>query len=249
MSTHEYIYLKPQEFQKELHRCPVAYLPLGTLEWHGKHLPLGADGIQSHYLFEQIAQRVGGIICPMLFLGPDQRSIVDGREYYGMDNGNYDPDPMQWYPPQKFAGSAYWIEESGFQILLDAVVKQLARAGFRMIVAHGHGPSTHFFQDRAEFYRLHHGVKCISCWQLEGDLSFQSDHGAMNETSILMAIHRELVSMDRLEQNLDIWPDGIGGKDPRLFANVQVGNEMIAKTIEKMVEIINRELGQKEVSS
>ncbi len=39
--------LCPAEFQERLQACPVAYLPLGTLEWHGPHLPLGADGIQS----------------------------------------------------------------------------------------------------------------------------------------------------------------------------------------------------------
>lgn len=35
--------LCPAEFQERLQACPVAYLPLGTLEWHGPHLPLGAD--------------------------------------------------------------------------------------------------------------------------------------------------------------------------------------------------------------
>ena len=37
--------LCPAEFQDRLQACPVAYLPLGTLEWPGPHLPLGADGI------------------------------------------------------------------------------------------------------------------------------------------------------------------------------------------------------------
>jgi len=39
-----YTLLTPTEFRERLAAAPVAYLPLGTLEWHGPHLPLGADG-------------------------------------------------------------------------------------------------------------------------------------------------------------------------------------------------------------
>ncbi len=31
--------------------------PLGTLEWHGPHMPLGADGIQSKELFVRVAEK------------------------------------------------------------------------------------------------------------------------------------------------------------------------------------------------
>ena len=39
--------LFPDEFAERIKKMPVAFLPLGTLEWHGPHMPLGADGIQS----------------------------------------------------------------------------------------------------------------------------------------------------------------------------------------------------------
>lgn len=38
--------LFPDEFAERIKKMPVAFLPLGTLEWHGPHMPLGADGIQ-----------------------------------------------------------------------------------------------------------------------------------------------------------------------------------------------------------
>jgi creatinine amidohydrolase len=41
-----YSELTPGEFKKRLAAAPIAYLPMGTLEWHSQHLPLGADGIQ-----------------------------------------------------------------------------------------------------------------------------------------------------------------------------------------------------------
>ena len=66
--------LCPKGFRKRLDEMPIAYLPLGTLEWHGPHLPLGADGIQSKGLFKIMAEEVGGIVLPSLFVG--DKSVV-----------------------------------------------------------------------------------------------------------------------------------------------------------------------------
>ena len=32
--------LLPEELVQRIQEMPVAYLPLGTLEWHGPHMPL-----------------------------------------------------------------------------------------------------------------------------------------------------------------------------------------------------------------
>ena len=80
-----YSELNPQEFKKRLLEAPIAYLPLGTLEWHGRHMPLGADGLISSGFFEELARRIGGVVLPMLFLGPDLNKNIEGEDYYGMD--------------------------------------------------------------------------------------------------------------------------------------------------------------------
>ena len=77
--------LLPEECVQRIKEMPVAYLPLGTLEWHGPHMPLGADGIQSKELFVRVAEKVGGVVLPILFMGPD-RVFHDGdKAFYGMD--------------------------------------------------------------------------------------------------------------------------------------------------------------------
>ena len=78
--------LTPAEFSSKIDKCPVAYLPLGTLEWQGPHLPLGSDAIQSQEFFERLAIKFGGIVLPKLFVDPDGfDTIIDRKEYYGMD--------------------------------------------------------------------------------------------------------------------------------------------------------------------
>ena len=63
-----YTELAPQEFLERLNACPVAYLPLGTLEWHGPQLPLGTDLLEGQALFALAAQRLSGSAascCPV----------------------------------------------------------------------------------------------------------------------------------------------------------------------------------------
>jgi creatinine amidohydrolase len=42
--------LRPREMTERRNARPVVYIPLGTLEWHGLHNPLGADGLQAEEL-------------------------------------------------------------------------------------------------------------------------------------------------------------------------------------------------------
>ena len=84
----------------------------------------------------------------MLFLGIDRMEIIDGQELYGMDL--FRGREEQRYETQQLAGSAYWVAEDTFKIILEATLKQLKRAGFRIVVGHGHGPSTGFFRDHAK---------------------------------------------------------------------------------------------------
>lgn len=54
-----YEYMTPDRLGERIAACPVAYLCLGTLEWHGPHLPLGTDGLQGRGLFSLVAQEFG----------------------------------------------------------------------------------------------------------------------------------------------------------------------------------------------
>ena len=240
-----YAELTPQEFRERLAEAPIAYLPLGTLEWHGEHLPIGSDGLQSMGFFIHLAREVGGIVLPMLFLGPDRVQESDGRELYGMDI--FHGREEQRYDTQQLAGSAYWVPEETFKIILDAILKQLKRAGFRIVVGHGHGPSTSFFRDQAAEWKEKFDLECLVCWGSEYDregLGIQVDHAAMNETSLVMVLRPELVQMERLPADLDIWPVAVGGKDPREYASPELGQKAIDLQVERMAGILRKLLDE-----
>lgn len=239
-----YSELNPEEFRRRIQKAPIAYLPLGTLEWHGEHLPLGADGIQSQGFFEILARKVGGIVLPMLFLGPDRAKTVDGRELYGMDFCTNSSDKA--YQDQQLAGSAYRVPDELFMAVLDAVMKQLARAGFSIVVAHGHGPSMMKFINEIPAYLQKYALKCFTCLGSDMDkegMGIQVDHAAMNETSLVMALQPDLVKMENLPSDLSQWPVGISGKDPRVHASRELGERIISMQAERMIKILQAALG------
>lgn len=66
--------------------CPVAYLPVGALEWHGLHLPLGTDYLTVQHIAERAAREVGGVAFPPLYYGDVRYNLMDSapewREEY-----------------------------------------------------------------------------------------------------------------------------------------------------------------------
>ena len=232
--------LTPRVMMARMQKAPIAYLPLGTLEWHGPHLPLGSDGLQSQGFFEMLAREAGGVVLPMLFMGPDRRVEHDGREYYGMDVGRPDIASGREYPTQQLPGSAYWVSDELFGAILENVLKQLARAGFKIVVAHGHGPSTIYFRDHIAAYHKKLGLTCFMCWgeQDGDDLGIQVDHAAANETSLMMALKPTLVQMENLPRNLNEWPLAIGGRDPRSRASAELGRTALATQLKRMSAVL-----------
>ncbi len=59
----------PHEIRAALMRRPVIYLPLGTIEWHCEHLPVGLDALTAHGLCLRAAAQDGGLVCPPLHYG------------------------------------------------------------------------------------------------------------------------------------------------------------------------------------
>lgn len=234
--------LTPSEFKDRLATCPVAYLPLGTLEWHSSHLPLGSDGIQSGEFFKKLAAEAGGIVLPPLFTGPDLDTIINGREYYGMDCGKIFSQQCT-YDIQQLTGSAYWVSDSLFNSMMNGIMKQLSRAGFKIVIAHGHGPSNNYIEERKQEFKDKYNLTVMNCFGNDSsDLCLQCDHAGANETSIMMYVRPDLVKMDNLPRDLTVWPMGMMGNDPRIYASKKTGKAIIDFEVRKMAALIKKEL-------
>ena len=63
----QYERLRPRQIVARRRACQVAYLPIGTIEWHGIHNPVGLDTLKIHALLCECAKQIGGLVFPPLY--------------------------------------------------------------------------------------------------------------------------------------------------------------------------------------
>ncbi len=74
MEEVRYERLRPAQIVKLRQAFPLAYLPLGVIEWHGLQNPLGLDGLKVHGVATRAAQRGGGLVFPVPWYGAHRES-------------------------------------------------------------------------------------------------------------------------------------------------------------------------------
>jgi len=206
----QYTELRPHEFRARLADCPLGYLPLGTLEWHGEHGALGTDALIAGGLFTRAARAFGGIVFPPLFLGPDRAQAgVNGSLLIGMDYADTTT------PPRQLDGSCYWVAEGLFLLMCESIIGQAKRAGFTTLMADGHGPSRWAWGRNVGAWEARYDIRLISVDRDLPGWRSQIDHAAKNETSLMLALRPELVDLAQLPADRATWPQGVGGEDPR----------------------------------
>jgi len=119
-------------------------------------------------------------------------------------------------PPHQLDGGCYWVPEGLFLLLCEQVVAQARRAGFKLLFADGHGPSRWAWGRSVAGWEAQYGIKLLSVARdLRDSWPSQIDHAALNETSLMLALHGDLVDLTQLSDDRSIYPHGVAGNDPR----------------------------------
>ena len=127
-----YHMLRPRQIAERRDAYPVAYIPIGTLEWHGLHNPVGADTLQAEGLAILCAQRGGGLVFPPLWYGESRvESLMDANapdreeiaKAMGLDPGNFLPDRMP-FPAME--------QSLNYEKLLLHILAEVMSLGFRL---------------------------------------------------------------------------------------------------------------------
>jgi len=196
--------MRPAEIDDAMARAPVAWIPLGALEFHAAHLPFGTDGFTGQGLLERAAAQVGGVVLPWTYL-------TIGTLHF----------PWTFrYDPALVAATVL------------ATIRQTAAFGARVVVVHtGHAPLdlVHLLKRtcaEAEA-EVGGGFRAYGLTYLElnaalgtglgTDWPVAVDHGSRMETSWMLAIEPDLVALDRLPDpnSSDAPIVGVYGPNPR----------------------------------
>ena len=129
-------WLRPTEVLAAQASKSIAYLPIGPLEWHGPHLPLGTDPLQAETVALALAERVGGVVHPTLYWGTERE-----RNPQTLRNLGFHGD--EWIVGMDFPGMAlasFYAPEEQFALVARWNLEALVAHGFRLVViVNGHG--------------------------------------------------------------------------------------------------------------
>ncbi len=159
MEKVRYHEMLPHEIVARRREFPVAFLPLGVLEYHGEHLAVGLDGLKSEKLCDLAAQRSGGFSFPPLWYGePRVRRIVEfdhGKPPDEIPPAVKDVRSKMGFQDRKFGADYFGTTPDDqvdlFQRLLYQVLVQMNTLEMRAVcLVCGHYPLSDFAQPVVE---------------------------------------------------------------------------------------------------
>ena len=173
--------LRPDDLAAQVRSAPVAYWPLGLLEHHGWHLPVGFDGLKADQLCQRLATRTGGLILPVM--------------WWGAGGGH---DRFLW---------THYQDPSAAAAVLTTTTRQLTVFGFRVIVlVAGHYPWQSILDQHLPPLQEER-PDLLLLWGTEVSLGgegaqLRGDHAAREETSCGLALFPHLVALEALRAGI-----------------------------------------------
>ncbi len=211
--------MRPGELTRAARERREVWMPVGTLEWHGRHLPVGLDAIKAHALCMRIAERSGGIVMP-----PD---------FFSM-GGMMFPWTFK-YSPAIVARLVY------------GTLNQLFSYGFRTVfIITGHYPVSQvlLLMGVAEAFMAAHDAVVVALpeFAVTSNLGYDGDHAAKWETSIMMELFPDLVDekeMSRVsgKKGFQLAQHGIHGENPAEEASRETGAEVVTAIVENFAAL------------
>ncbi len=199
MRTVRYELLRPGEIIAERKACPVIYVPVGPLEWHSLHMPLGTDGLNAATVALRVAERVGGVVLPPFFWGTERERPPQMVADLGFEADEYIVG-MDF--PANTLPSLYCREEF-LAIWLRELLHLLIRQEYKLIVlVNGHGARNHLDTLQRLAIEFSAGsparVLLATAWPAKGDLDTFTGHADAGETSVMMALYPDSVDLGTL---------------------------------------------------
>ncbi len=211
-----YAELTPDELERAWNDCPVACCAWGALEWHGAHLPLGLDGLVAESFTERLADRVGAVLLPTVWL------------------------PVTALP-HKFSISIHTgIVKGIWRDLLNELYKSGARVICFVTGHYAQGHELELYNVSMDAMREHSDFLVLAATPLEllGRPDYL-DHAGRWETSQLLAVRPDLVHLDKFPGMVGPKTGAVLGEDPRR-ASREAGEALLNQALDAWTEWVER---------
>lgn len=246
--------LRPEQISERRKDFPVAYIPLGTLEWHGLHNPMGADGLQAEALAVRCATIGGGVVFPTVYYGESRvGSLLETDPSLKAGVAERMNVPLESFEEERNPYSHSQQIEHYHRHLIH-ILAEAASYSFRLAVfVVGHYPLLDHARAAILFYNqwcydkdwANMGVWAFADFTLlSGLYDSPGDHAGGWETSHLLASHPECVDLSRARINLQY---GIMSTRDPLESTANFGNKIYDDAARIAVEKVRQRLEHPEI--
>ncbi len=218
MTNTRYEEMRPAELAEAREKASLVYVPIGSTEYHGWHLPVGFDAMHAYELCLRAAEQTGGVVLPATHWG------TQGHEGY--------------------AGSLLLAKETIANLMRD-VLERLADQQYRpIVICTGHYPRVQG-ELLKEVAAKHTGsypdtrVLVLDPFNLH-PTDQHAEHAGKIETSVMLYLRPDLVDMDQLRH-----PDALKAiSEDCVKATREYGQERFESVLVEMVGVVRTALGE-----
>jgi len=206
--------MTPQEITDALKEADTVVVPLGSVEQHGPHLPVGTDTLIPITVAKRVAERAKVLVAPPVYYG-NSLSMVDMKGVFTVT-----PDTLA-------------------SLLLD-LCKSFSKQGFKKIVfINGHGGNKQVLSFIGQKGRMETGalIVRIDWWDIAAEeipkiCEKEVVHADEGETSMMLACRPELVDMTKAvkDETSDKLVKALTGGKPKNMPQVYVPFSKWSKT-------------------
>jgi creatinine amidohydrolase len=223
--------LRPGQIVARRQECPVAWLPIGTIEWHGEHNPVGLDTLKEHALLEKCAREIGGLVFPPLYYGEHREQMLmeanasdrtDIARVMALDPANFRPGYMV---------ESVGEQNTNYHRLLLHVFHEIKSLGFTvLVVGCGHYPLIDHARAAAAVFHQTQSRPVMITWAMTGyelvagQFSPCGDHAGKWETSLLMYLDPGMQDLSTLNTDPAVPPIGASNNGIQ-EANAEFGRQ------------------------
>lgn len=203
----------------------IAIIPVGTLEWHGNHLPIETDFMVAQKISEIISQKKSAYVLPPIYLGSGTKQRIGGKLFIGMSR----------HLRKNLSGELYFIEPKFLSDILLNLSKNLLKQGFSKIYI----VSGHWSKGQAKGLLLTEkklkNVTIVNPYDILEKNGLSIRHADEYETSLFWACYPEEEAKSRKIKigNDDDYFKFIG-YDPRKKASLKIGKKMLNDIVSRI---------------
>ena len=171
--------MTPQEIVEALKEIDTVIVPLGTVEQHGPHLPVGTDVFIPVTVAERVAEKTRVLVAPPIYYG-NSLSMANMK-------------------------GVFTISPESLAVLLLDLCRSLVKQGFKKIIfLNGHGGNKQVLSFIGQQARMETGalIVRIDWWDIVAEempkiCETAVVHADEGETSMMLACRPELVDMKK----------------------------------------------------